>query len=57
MVAVQEALRGENYLLNEITVASVNMNLSAGTRTFLSQQIAEITADRDRLQVYATSLS
>lgn len=57
MVAVQEALRGENYLLNEITVASVNMDLSAGTRTFLSQQIAEVTADRDRLQVYATSLS
>jgi|CXWL01.1.fsa_nt_gi uncharacterized protein (TIGR02284 family) len=56
-VAVQEALRGENYLLNEITVASLNMNLSAGTRSFLNQQIREVTADRDRLQVYAATLS
>ncbi|GAN00036.1 hypothetical protein U91I_03699 [alpha proteobacterium U9-1i] len=55
-VAVQEALRGENFLLTEITASANNMQLGASTRNFLNQQIAEVTADRDRLQVYASSL-
>jgi uncharacterized protein (TIGR02284 family) len=56
-VAVQEALRGENYLLGEITSAANNMELGVSTRNFLNQQIASVTADRDRLQVYANTLS
>jgi uncharacterized protein (TIGR02284 family) len=55
-VAVQEALRGENHLLEQMTEASNNVALNAETRGFIGAQLAHVIADRDVLQAYAASL-
>lgn len=55
-VAVEEALRGENYLFDQLTEASSDMSLSAETRSFVGGEIAQVRADRDRLQAYKDSL-
>jgi len=55
-VAVEEALRGENHLLEELSEGAQDMALNAETRTFLSSNAAQVRADRDRLQAYASTL-
>ncbi len=55
-VAVQEALRGETYLVDQLTEASTNQELSSATRAFVNGQIAGVRTDRDRLQAYADTL-
>ncbi len=55
-VAVEEALRGENYLLEQLSEATQDTALNAETRAFLSAQAEQVRADRDRLQAYASTL-
>jgi len=56
-VAVQEALRGENYLLEQLTAGAQNAALRADTRAFLQAQMPRVRADRDRLDAYAQTLA
>lgn len=55
-VAVQEALRGENYLVDQLTEAKDDAEVGSQTRSFLDSQLTGVVADRDRLAVYAAGL-
>jgi len=55
-VAVEEALRGENHLLEQLAEASQDAALNAETRTFIAQHLARVRQDRDQLQAYANTL-
>ncbi|MBC7769395.1 MAG: PA2169 family four-helix-bundle protein [Phycisphaerales bacterium] len=56
-VAVQEALRGENYLVDQMNEAKDNVALTDETRAFIDAQLPRVIADRDRLSAYAESLA
>jgi uncharacterized protein (TIGR02284 family) len=55
-VAVEEALRGENYLLDQLTQGSEASDLTPQTRAFLARYIDGVRHDRDQLQAYAATL-
>ena len=48
LIAAEEVLRGENYLVDEIEVM-LDKHLSASTRVMLERELANIVDDRDRL--------
>ena len=52
-VAAREVLRGEEYLLDEVSKTAEDTALSADTRAFAQNYIAPISADRDRLEQLA----
>lgn len=54
--AVEEALRGENYLADQMREEQQNADLSVATRSFIAAQLASVEADRARLQAYASTL-
>lgn len=55
-VAVDEALRGENYLVDELRRAVADRDISVETRRFLEGKLDEVTRDRERLAAFARTL-
>ena len=55
-VAVEEVLRGEEYLADEMRETAENDDLSPGTRAFVSAQLPAVEQDRDRVEALKESL-
>lgn len=54
--AVAEVLRGEKYLVDELTATAQDPDVSAPTHRFAQAQLPGLQADRDRIQAYLDTI-